>query len=59
MHQVPAARAGELAAMTPAAVERVYRDIELKRRVAARLDGPALVVDGEAPALLEGKDTHA
>jgi NAD+ synthase len=56
MHQVSAVRAGELAAMTPAAVERVYRDIDLKRRVAARLDGSALVVEGEASALFETKE---
>jgi hypothetical protein len=42
--------------MTPAAVERVYRDIDLKRRVAARLDGSALVVEGEASALFETKE---
>ncbi|MFM1868202.1 MAG: synthetase [Planctomycetota bacterium] len=43
MHQVSTTRAGELASMTPEAVERVYRDIELKRRAASRLDGPALM----------------
>jgi ribonuclease PH len=44
--------------MTPAAVERVYRDIDLKRRVASRLDGSALVVEGETSVLLSAKEAN-
>ncbi len=58
MHQVSTTRASEITAMTPAAVERVYRDIDLKRRVASRLDGSALVVEGETSVLLSAKEAN-
>lgn len=56
-HQVSAERAAQLSLMSPSAVERVYRDIELKRRAAARLDGPALFIEGEACCVEKKKES--
>jgi NAD+ synthase len=42
-HQVPAAQAGEVLGLTAAQVERVYRDIEAKRRVGQYLHQPPLL----------------
>ncbi len=41
----PSAAAGPLG-MEEVQVNRIYRDIESKKRVAARLDGPAIRIDG-------------
>lgn len=48
MHGVPAADAGRSLGLTEVEVERVYRDIEAKRRVANQLDGSAILVDPAA-----------
>jgi NAD+ synthase len=45
-HQVPAAEAAPVVGITPQQVERVYRDIEAKRRVAHYLHAPPLLVSG-------------
>jgi len=43
-HGIPAAQTAEVAGLTAAQVERVYRDIEQKRRTTRYLHaGPALV----------------
>jgi NAD+ synthase len=46
-HAVPAAEAGPVLGLTPEQVERVYRDIEAKRRVSRYLHQEPLLV-GEA-----------
>jgi len=43
-HSVPAAEAAPAVGLTPEQVERVYRDIEAKRRVARYLHAPPLLV---------------
>jgi NAD+ synthase len=43
---LPVERAARMAGMTPEAIGRVYNDIDRKRRVAERLDGAALLVEG-------------
>jgi len=49
-HQVPASEAAPVLKLTPAQVERVYRDIEAKRRVARYLHSrPMLVTDPKGP----------
>ena len=48
VHGVPAADAGRSLGLTEVEVERVYRDIEAKRRVANQLDGSAILVDPAA-----------
>ena len=45
IHAVPPHEAGAVMGMTPQQVERVYRDIEAKRRVARQLDSRALLID--------------
>jgi len=45
-HQVPAAEAAPVVGITPAQAERVYRDIEAKRRVAHYLHAAPLLVRG-------------
>jgi NAD+ synthase len=45
-HQVLAADAGPALGLTAAQVERVYRDIEAKRRATRYLHAPPLLVDG-------------
>ena len=47
-HAVPAAEAAAVLGLTPAQVERVYRDIEAKRRVARYLHQPPLLVSDQA-----------
>lgn len=47
-HAVPAAEAAAVLDLTPAQVERVYRDIEAKRRVARYLHQPPLLVSDQA-----------
>ena len=48
-HQVPPAEAGEVLGLTAGQVERVYRDIEAKRRAGRYLHArPLLVGDGKA-----------
>lgn len=44
-HAVPAAEVAPAAGLSPEQVERVYRDIEAKRRVARYLHAPPLLVD--------------
>jgi NAD+ synthase len=44
-HKVTPAAAASGVGLTSDQVERVYRDIEAKRRVAQQLDGPALLID--------------
>ncbi len=57
-NQVSAERAATLAVMSPSAVERVYRDIDLKRRAAARLDGSACFVEGETCTVAKAQEHH-
>jgi NAD+ synthase len=45
-HGVPAAEAAPAVGITPEQVERVYRDIEAKRRVAQYLHAAPLLVPG-------------
>jgi NAD+ synthase len=45
VHQVPAESAADCLGLDRPQVEWVYRDIEAKRRVADRLDGPPVLVD--------------
>jgi NAD+ synthase len=45
-HRVAAAEAAAVLGLQPAQVERVYRDIEAKRRVARYLHHPPILVDG-------------
>jgi NAD+ synthase len=49
-HAVPAAEAGDALGMTAAQVERVYRDIEAKRRVARYLHHPPMLVTEDRDA---------
>ena len=44
-HDVPAAEAAPVVGLTAEQVERVYRDIEAKRRVARYLHAVPLLVD--------------
>jgi NAD+ synthase len=45
IHRVTPAAAAGVVGFTPEQVERVYRDIEAKRRVAIQLDGHAILMD--------------
>lgn len=44
MHHVPAAQAAPVMRLTPQQVERVYRDIQLKRRASLALHAPAVLI---------------
>lgn len=49
-HKVPAAEAAPVVGITPEQVERVYKDIEAKRRVAQYLHAQPLLVRGQGHA---------
>jgi NAD+ synthase len=45
VHEIPAREAGRVLGLSEEQVERVYRDIVAKRRVAERLDAPAVLLE--------------
>ncbi len=53
-NKVPAEEVGPPLSLSPVQVERVFRDIEAKRRIACRLHQHALLVEDVAPEALEG-----
>jgi NAD+ synthase len=56
IHATPPDVAATALGLTAPQVERVFRDIEAKRRVARQLDGPALIID---PSGARGAPTSA